>query len=122
MPFLRLPHSLLQPTCDCQTVTDNYESRHDIVLAKMQANFYHMKSLVLTLACKSKTSIQHRGFIQPSLLRRGGYSISAGGFYFGNFALIGVLKPKEVAVVTEGLNLYPSNIALQSFIQKEIIL
>ena len=73
-----------------------------------------MKSLVLTPACKTKTSIQHRGFIQPPLLCRGGNpSTSAGGFYFVIFALIGALKPKEVAVVTEGLNLYNFNIALQ---------
>ena len=72
-----------------------------------------MKSFVLTLACKSKTSIQYRGFIQPPLLCRGGTSTSAGGFYFVIFALIGALKPKEVAIVKEGLKLYNFNIALQ---------
>jgi hypothetical protein len=72
-----------------------------------------MKSLVLTPACKTKTSIQHRGFIQPPLLCRGGNSTSVGGFYFVIFALIGALKPKEVAIVKEGLKLYNFNIALQ---------
>ena len=112
---------LLQPTCDCQTVTDNSERRHDIVLAKMQAGFYHMKSLVLTLACKSKTSIQHRGFIQPPLHLRGGYSTSVGGFSFGIFAPIGAIQPKEVAIAAVGLNLYPSNIAFHSYFRKEYI-
>jgi hypothetical protein len=81
-----------------------------------------MKSLVLTLARKSKTSIQYRGFIQPSLLRRGGYLTSADGFYFVIFALIGALKPKEVAIVKEGLNLSRSNIAFQLLSRKESLL
>ena len=114
---------LLQPTCDCQTVTDISVSRHDIVLAKMKADVNHMKSLVLALTSKDKTSIKHRGFIEPSLLCRGGNpSTSAGGFYFVIFALIRAIQPKEVAIATVGLNLHHSNIAYQSLFRKEITL
>jgi hypothetical protein len=92
------------------------------VLAKMQASFYQMKSLTLAFSRNNKTSIQYRGFIKPSLLCRGGNSTSAGGFYFVIFTLIGAFQPKEVAIATVGLNHYHSNIAFQSYIQKEITL
>jgi hypothetical protein len=73
-----------------------------------------MKSLVLTLARKSKTSDQTRGFIQPPRHLRGGNPLtSVGGFYFVIFTLIGAFQPKEVTIATVGLNLYPSNIAFQ---------
>ena len=121
MPFLRPSNRLLQPTCDCQTVTVNYERRHDIMLAEMQAGFYHMKSLVLALTCKSKTSIQNRGFIQPLLLCRGGNSNSVGGFYFVIFALIGAFHPKEVAITRVGLNHYRSKLAFQLLSRKEYL-
>ena len=88
----------------------------------MQADFYHMKSLALTLTRKSKTSIQHRGFIQPSLLRRGGYSISAGGFYFVIFTPTGAIQSKEVGIAKEGINLYKFNVAFHSSIRKGITL
>lgn len=81
-----------------------------------------MKSLVLTLACKSKTSIQHRGFIQPSLLRRGGYSTSAGGFYFGTSAPAGAIQSKEVDIVKVGTNIHIFNVAFHSSIRKGITL
>jgi hypothetical protein len=78
-----------------------------------------MKSLALTFARNHKTSIQYRGFIKPPLLCRGGNSISAGGFYFVIFALIGAFQPKEVAIIKEGINLYCSNIAFQSLSRKD---
>jgi hypothetical protein len=88
----------------------------------MQAGFYHMNSLALTLTRNHKTSIQCRGLIQPPLLCRGGNSTSAGGFPFVIFAPMGAIQSKEVAIATVGLHLYHPNIALQSFIQKEITL
>ena len=107
-----------QITADADVLVANNQASKDLGI-----NFYHMKSLVLTLACKSKTSIQHRGFIQPPLLCRGGNpSTSVGGFYFVIFTLIGALKPKEVAIAKAGINLYRSNFAFQSLIQKEITL
>jgi hypothetical protein len=91
-------------------------------LQKRKPVFYHMKSLVLTLTCNSKTSIQHRGFIQPPLHRRGGNpSTSVGGFYFVIFALIGAFQPKEVAFAKAGINLYRSKLAFQSLFKKEYI-
>jgi hypothetical protein len=111
----------LQPTCDCQTVTVNYARRHDIVLAKLQASVYQMKSLTLAFSRNNKTSIQYRGFIKPPLLCRGGNSTSAGGFYFVIFALIGAFQPKEVAIVKEGINLYCSKLAFQPLSRKEYL-
>jgi hypothetical protein len=82
-----------------------------------------MKSLALTLTCNSKTSIKHRGFIQPPLLCRGGNpSTSVGGSYFVIFALIGAIQSKEVAIVKEGINLHIFNVAFHSSIRKGITL
>jgi hypothetical protein len=79
-----------------------------------------MKTLALTLTCKNKTSNQNRGFIQPPQHRRGGIpSTSVGGFYFGIFAPIGAIQPKEVAINKAGLNHYRSKIAFQFLFQKE---
>jgi len=81
-----------------------------------------MKTLVLTLTCKNKTSNQTRGFIKPPLHLRGGNpSTSVGGFSFVIFALIGAIQPKEVAIAKVGLNLYRSKIAFQFLFQKEYI-
>ena len=81
-----------------------------------------MKSLALILTCKSKTSIQHRGFIQPPLLCWEGNSTSVGGFSFVIFALTRAIQPKEVAIVKEGINLYAFNVAFHSSIRKGITL
>jgi len=81
-----------------------------------------MNTFALTLTCKNKTSDQTRGFIQPPQHRRGGTpSTSVGGFYFGIFAPIGAIQPKEVAINKVGLNLYRSKILFQSLFQKEKI-
>jgi hypothetical protein len=81
-----------------------------------------MKTFVLTLTCKNKTSYQTRGFIKPSLhLRGGNSSTSVGGFSFGIFAPIGAIQPKEVAIHKVGLNLYRSKIAFQYLSRKEKI-
>jgi hypothetical protein len=81
-----------------------------------------MKTLVLTPTCNNKTSNQNRGFIQPPQHRQGGtLPTSVGGFYFGIFAPIGAIQPKEVAIAEAGINLNCSKIAFQSFIRKEKI-
>jgi hypothetical protein len=81
-----------------------------------------MKTFVLTLTCKNKTSNQNRGFIQPPQHRQGGIpSTSVGGFSFGIFAPIGAIQSKEVAINKVGPKLYRSKIAFQSFIRKESI-
>jgi hypothetical protein len=81
-----------------------------------------MKTFALTLTCKNKTSNQTRGFIQPPQHRRGGNpSTSVDGFYFGIFAPIGAIQPKEVDTDKVGPNLYRSKIANQFLFRKESI-
>jgi hypothetical protein len=110
----------LQPTCDCQTVTVNYARRHDTVLSKMKGNSYHMNTTVLTST--TKTVIKRQGVIEPSLLRWGGPSTSAGGFSFTHSAPAGAIQPKEVDIITEGINLYTFNVVFHSSIRKGITL
>jgi hypothetical protein len=81
-----------------------------------------MKTFVLTLTCKNKTSNQTRGFIQPPQhLRGGNSSTSVGGFSFGIFAPIGAIQLKEVAINKAGLNLHCSKIAFQFLSRKEYL-
>jgi hypothetical protein len=63
-----------------------------------------MKTFALTLTCKNKTSNPYRGFIQPPLHLRGGNPTSVGGFSFVNFAHVGAIQFKEVALAKWGLN------------------
>ena len=111
---------LLQPTCDRQTVTVNYESRHDNVLSKKKGDLYHMNTLFLP--SKNKTSTQRRGLIQPSLQSWGGNATSAGGFSFGTSAPTGAIQSKEVDIVKAGISLHIFNVAFHSSIRKGITL
>ena len=81
-----------------------------------------MKSLALTFTRNNKTSIQYRGLIQPPLQPQGGNSTSVGGFYFGNYAPVGAIQPKEVAIAKVGLNLHRSKIVHLFFLKKESLL
>lgn len=86
----------------------------------MKGDFYHMNTL--DLISKDKTSIPRRAFIQPSLQSWGGNATSVGGLSYGTFAPAGAIQPKEVDIVTEGLNLHTFNIAFHSSIRKGITL
>ena len=91
-------------------------------LQKCKPDLLRMKTLALTLTCKDKTSNQNRGFIQPPQLCQGGnLPTSVGGFYFGIFAPIGAIQPKEVAIAEAGINLQRSKIVFQFLSRKEKI-
>jgi hypothetical protein len=80
-----------------------------------------MKVFVVTPVRDSKASAEIRGFIKPSLLRRGGNLTSADGFSFGNPALTGAIQSKE-DIFKEGINLHKFNVAFHSSIRKGITL
>ena len=82
-------------------------------LQKCKESFVFMKTLVLTPTCTNKTSNQNRGFIQPPLHPWGGNQTSVGGFYFGIYAPIGAIQPKEVAIAKEGSTLHCFKVAYQ---------
>jgi hypothetical protein len=80
-----------------------------------------MKVFAVTPVRDSKASAEIRGFIKPSLLRRGGNLTSAGGFSFGNTVLTGAIQSKE-DIFKEGINLHKFNVAFHSSIRKGITL